>query len=120
MFIPGDANRDGLALEPNPMAYACVAQLVSKILFIEFEALFDRCVHVDFEQDIDAATQIEPEAHGPQSEIADPVGEFGRQCQRNARVPADSIAQSFARHLLLFDGVELEHDPAVLNIRFLG
>ena len=66
------------------------------------------------------ATESEPEANGPQSEIADPVGEFGRPCQRNARVPADSIAQSFARHLLLFDGVELEHDPAVLNIRFLG
>ena len=106
-------------LEPNLRCNACLAQLVRKILFVECEPLFDRCLPVDFEQDIDATTQIEPEAHRPQSEIADPVGEFGRQCQRNARVPADSLAQSFAGHLLLFDGVESEHDPAVLNIRFL-
>ncbi len=112
-------HRDDIVVEVDAVADPGFTQAIVEILLVGFEALVDGRRHVDLEQDVDAATQIQAQAHRVEAQAAHP----GRQprCERQGdiEIAAVAIAQPIAGSGLRLRGFEPQHCPVVFQVRRL-
>ncbi len=98
------------------MTDARLPQPVAEVLLVERHAGLDGRRHIDLEQHVDAAAQVETEAHRMHPELAHPVRQFRRQGQRDIGLARVLAAQAIAGLRLVFTGIEAQHGPAVLQV----
>jgi hypothetical protein len=112
-----EANSKQLFIEIDAVTNPGVAKPLVEVLLIQCQAAVERRVHIDFQQNINAATQVETEAHRAKAEVAHPFGQLWCQCRRNIGFARVLPAHAFAGHFLVFGRVESQDDATVLQIR---
>ncbi len=112
----GDPHGDGVALEIDAVAYPRLAQPVVEILLVGLEPLLDRRLHVDLEQHVDTAAQVQAQAHRIQPQGAYPPRQLRRQREGDIEITAVTVAQSLARRGLRFRRLEPQHGPVVFQV----
>ena len=90
------------------MANTRITQAIVDVVLVRLHAFSDRRVHIDFEEHIHAAAQVEPEAHWIQAQVAHPVGQFRRQGERDIGFAIEARTQALSRLLLVFDRLEAD------------
>ena len=95
-------------------------QAIGDVVAVGLHALVDGRRHVDLEQYVDAAAQVETEAHLVQAQVAQPLGQPGRQRRRDVGFTRVLLAQEVAGRLLVFHRVEADDDATILQIGRLG
>ena len=98
------------------MAYPGFTQPIIEVLLVGFEALLYRGCHIDLEQDVYAAAQIEAETHRVETETAHPCRQPRCERQGDVEIAPVTIPQLVAGRRLIFCGLEPHHRPIVLQV----
>src|SRR5690606_17907373 len=105
-FAVGKAELNAtIAFRHAAVAHALLAQQALDFTFIDLAAHIQRLVHVDFQQEVHPAGQVQTELHRAGTQTAQPVGSGLRQVQRHnvvvAQRPADDV---LGRQLVILPG----------------
>ena len=112
-----DPDDDPVAVAVDAMDDPVVAQTAVDVLFVGIHALADCRVHVDFQQHVDAAAQVEAERHGTEPQRAHPAGQVRRERERDVGLFLEAPSQQVGRGLLIGFRGEANHRPAVFDER---
>ena len=79
-----EANEDGLALASDAgVTDALVAQLSADVPGVRVQSLRQRAAHVDLEEEVDAAAQVQAEVHGQRTDGAEPGRRARHEVERH-------------------------------------
>ena len=113
-------NRDNSVIQIDAAADAFLNQSIKDRLLVTLHAIFDRRVHINFEQDINTTAKIETQTHGSQPHIAHPVRDSRRECQCNIRILAVARPEAIGSALLVLLVVESNDSAFFLEKELLG
>ena len=82
------------------------AQAPAEVVGVSFHALGDDRIGGYLEQEMDAPLQVQPQAHGSQSERGNPVGRSGHEVQRQDVTRAELLDQQVPCAELVFHRIE--------------
>ncbi len=102
------------------MADPGFTQTVVEILLVGLEALVDGRLHVDLQQDVDATTQIEAQAHRVEPQTTHPTRQPRSKRQGDIEIASVATAQPFAGIGLRFRRREPNDCALLFQIRSLG
>jgi hypothetical protein len=79
------------------VADVLVAQQLPHVADVAIGRLRQRAVHVDLQQEVDAAAQVEAQVHGQRVDRAHPVGRVRQQVQRDDVLLAEHLLDDVLR-----------------------